>query len=761
MAKASPTFSNFTAGELSPKLDGRTELSKYFNGCKKLLNFLVVPQGGATRRPGTEFISEVKTSANTGRLIPFEFNVEQAYILEFGNLYFRIYRNGGQVIDGSNNAIEVVTPYATADLPQLKFAQSADVMYIVHPDYKPRQITRTGHDAWTIAEVDFRRGPMLDPPFDGTTLTANGRTGTVTITASANTFVSTDVGRLVKLHEGFAEISAYTSATSVSAVVQNNADRRAELMPSMTATTISFHEGDPSATGLEHNDRLQDTAAGFLDEGFKVGMKITITGSTSNNKSSALIVSVTDDTILLSPSVDLADEAAGDSVTIVGDLEADDAFSLGAFSDTTGYPACVSFFEQRLVFANTLESPQTIFFSVAGDFTNFTAGTDDDDALTYTIGSNQVNVIRYLTSSRALLVGTTGGEFVVRAGSIDAPISPTNTQIKKQASYGSADIQPITISNVALFVQRGKRKIRELVYNFDTDSYIAPDMTLLAEHITEGSIKEIAFQQEPDNVVWTVLENGKICGLTYRREEEVVAWHEHEMGGEYDNGSQTYDYGFVESVATIPNESGEDEVYVLVARTIDGSTARYIERMKSIEFGSDIEDAFFVDSGLTYSGSAATSISGLDHLEGETVTIVANGSTHATKVVSSGSITLDRSTTKCHIGLPYTSTLQTMRVEAGGVEGTSQGKTKRIRDVTLRVLNSVGAKVGPDENNLELIPFRDSSMSMDNAVPMFTGDKDIEFPAGYDSDGFVVVKQDQALPLTILAIFPRLQTFDR
>jgi len=761
MAKASPTFSNFTAGELSPKLDGRTELSKYFNGCKKLVNLLVVPQGGATRRPGTEFIAEVKSSANTGRLIPFEFNVEQAYILEFGNLYFRIYKDGGQVVDGSDVPIEVTTPYATADLPQLKFAQSADVMYIVHPDHEPRQITRTGHDAWTITEVDFRRGPMLDPEFDGTTLTADGRTGTVTITASADTFVSTDVGRLVKLHDGFAEISTYTSATSVDATVKENADRRSELMPSMTATTISFHEGDPSATGLEHNDRLQDTGAGFLDEGFKVGMKITITGSTSNNKSSALIVSITDDTILLSPSVDLVDEAAGDSVTIVGDLEADDAFSLGAFSETTGYPACVAFFEQRLVFANTLESPQTIFFSVGGDFTNFTAGTDDDDALTYTIGSNQVNVIRYLTSSRALLVGTTGGEFVVRAGSIDAPISPTNTQIKRQASYGSADIQPITVSNVALFVQRGKRKIRELVYNFDTDSYIAPDMTLLAEHITEGNIKEIAFQQEPDNIVWTVLEDGKVCGMTYRREEDVVAWHEHELGGEYDDGSNTYDYGFVESVASIPNDEGEDEVYFLVARTIDSATKRYVERMKSIDFGTDIEDAFFIDSGLTYSGSAATSISGLDHLEGETVTILSNGSTHATKVVSSGSVTLDRSTTKCHIGLPYTSTLQTMRVEAGGTEGTSQGKTKRIRDVTLRVLNSVGAKVGPDEDNLELIPFRDSSMTMDNAVPMFTGDKDIEFPSGYDSDGFVVVKQDQALPLTILAIFPRLQTFDR
>lgn len=763
MAKASPSFSNFTAGELSPRLDGRTELSKYFNGCKTLQNFLVVPQGGATRRPGTEFIAEVKTSSLSGRLIPFEFNVEQAYILEFGNLYFRIYKDGGQVVDGSDVPIEVATPYATADLSGLKFAQSADVMYIVHPDYPPRQITRTGHDAWTITEVAFRRGPMLDPLFDGTTLTASARTGSVTITASANTFVSTDVGRLVKLHDGFAEITAYSSATSVTATVKENADRREELMPSYTATTISAHEGDPSATGLEHNDRFQDSSGSFLDQGFKVGMKVSVSGFTdaNNNESSALIVSVTADTILVAPSGDLTDEAAGDSVTISGILEADDAFSLGAFSDTTGYPACVSFFEQRLVFANTLESPQTIFFSVAGDFTNFTAGTDDDDALTYTIGSNQVNVIRYLTSSRALLVGTSGGEFVVRAGSIDAPISPTNTQIKRQASYGSADIQPITVSNVALFVQRAKRKIRELVYNFDTDSYIAPDMTLLAEHITEGLIKEIAFQQEPDNVVWTVLENGKICGMTYRREEEVVAWHEHTIGGTFVSGGTTYPYGFVESVAVIPSQNAEDEVYFLVARTINGATKRHVERMKPIEFGTNIEDAFYVDSGLSYSGSAVTTISGLDHLEGESVTILANGSTHANKTVSSGSITLDRSTTKCHIGLSYTSTLQTMRVEAGGVEGTSQGKTKRIRDITLRVLNSVGAKVGPDENTLELIPFRDSSMAMDSAVPMFTGDKDIEFPSGYDSDGFVVVKQDQALPLTILAIYPRLQTFDR
>ena len=862
MAKASPTFNDFTAGELSPKLDGRTELNKYFNGAKQLQNFLVLPQGGATRRPGTQFVSETKTSANTSRLIPFEFNVEQAYILEFGNNYFRIYRDGGQVTSGGS-AVEVTTTYTSAQLSGLKFAQSGDVMFVVHPEHKPRQITRTAHDAWTITDIDFRRGPMLDPQLDGTTLTANGRTGSgVTVTASANTFASTDVGRLIKLHDGFAEITAFSSATSVTVTVKENEDRRSELMPSMTATTISFHEGDPSTTNLEHNDRLQDTSGSFLSEGFKAGMKVTITGSTSNNVSSALIVTVTADTILFAPSVDLASEAAGDTVTIAGDLVADDEFSLGAFSTTTGFPAAVAFFEQRLVFASTSSNPQTLFFSVAGDFTDFAIGTLDDSALVYTIGSNQVNVIRYLTSSRQLLVGTSGGEFVVRAGSVDAPISPTNTQIKRQASYGSADIQPITVANVALFVQRAGRKLRELSYNLNTDSYFAPDMTLLSEHITEGLIKEMAFQQEPDSVVWCVLKNGKFVGMTYRREEDVVAWHEHIFGGvsgsctvtvtDFSNiatgtkltftksdgntvtftseasggGSPSSSLGFrpntsndvtadniftainahadftvanpaanvvtieetqragsgflsvvstdttrlattdqsfalAESVAVIPSETTEDEVYVIVNRTINGSTKRFVERLKPIEFGSDIQDAFFIDSGLTYSGSAATTISGLSHLEGENVRILANGATHPDKLVSSGEITLDRAATKAHIGLSYESTLQTMRAEAGGTEGTAQGKTKRIRDLTIRVLNSVGAKVGPSSDSLELIPFRDSSMSMDTAVPLFSGDKDIEFPSGYDSDGFIVVKQDQALPLTILSIFPRLQTFDR
>ena len=757
MAKASPAFTNFTAGELSPRLDGRTDVAKYFNGCKKLQNFVVHPHGGASRRPGTIFVREVKNSAHNVRLIPFEFNVTQTYILEFGDQYFRVHKDGGTVVS-SGSPVEVATPYAHTDLAKLKFTQSADVMYLVHPDYAPRKITRTSHTAWTITEVDLLRGPMADDNTTTTTLLANGRTGSVTITASASTFTSSDVGRLVRLHEGFAKITNFSSATSVTATVQENADGRTELMPSYTATTISAHEGDPSATGLEHNDRYQDTAGAFVSQGFKVGMKVTVSGFTdsNNNEASAIIVKVTDDTLLLAPSSDLTDEAAGDSVTISGDLTASTDFALGAFSTVTGFPSAVAFYEQRLVFASTTQQPQTLFFSVGGSFEDFAAGVDADDALTYTLGSNQVNIIRYLQAGRVLLVGTSGGEFVVTS-SEDAPLSPTNAVVKRQATYGSADIQPVQVANVTLFVQRAKRKLRELVFDLNTDSYQAPDMTILAEHITETGIKEMSLQQEPDNVVWCVLENGKFVGMTYRREENVIAWHEHLIGGAF--GSDAF--GHVESVATIPGDLNEDDTYLVVKRTIGGATKRYIEYFSSFDFGSDVEDAFFVDSGLTYSGSSATSISGLDHLEGQSVSILANGATHPDKTVSSGAITLDFAVTKAHIGLNYSSTLQTMRIEAGGTEGTAQGKTKRIHEVVLRLFRTVGVKVGSSETELDRIPFRSSAQAMTAAIPLFTGDKEIEFRGGFDTDGFVVVQQDQPLPLTVIGIFPRLITFDQ
>ena len=832
--RATTSFTNFTSGEISDLLDGRTDLTRYTNAAKSLTNFVVHPAGGAARRPGTKFIHEVKSSATAVRLVPFEFNTTTAntYILEFGNLYFRVFRDGGivtestktisaitqanpavvtanshgysnddhviinsvvgmtevngktfvvknkttntfqiQDVDGNNinstgytayssagtsaKIFEVTTPYTTAQVADIKFTQSADVMYLTHVDHEPRKLTRTAHTTWTLTTPDFVNGPYLDENSTTTTLTANARTGSsCTITSSADLFETTDVGRIIKIYEGYAKITSRTNATTVVTTVQTDEIGVAELLPTYTASTISFVEGDPDATGKSHNDFIRDSTKQFIEQGFKENMTITVSGaSNSANNGDYEIVKVTSDEITLVPVDDVTNESASSSITIVGKLHATKDWSLGAFSETTGYPRACAFYEQRLVFAGTATQPQSLYFSVAGDFENFTEGDTDASALNYTIGSNQVNRIVYLASASSLLVGTTGGEFVVRASGTDEPLNPENAQVKKQASYGSADTQPAQIGGYTLFVQRAKRKIRELHYVYDTDSYQATDLTILADHVTENGIVELAYQQEPDSVVWAVTGDGRLLGLTYRREENVVAWHQHKLGGTWVDGSTTYNYGFVENIASIPGELNQDNLYMVVKRTINSVTRRFVEYLSLSDFGSDVTDAFFVDSGLTYSGSSVSTISGLDHLVGQTVSVLEEGSAHPTKTVALGAITLDRATTKAHVGLGYTSTLKTPRMEVPMATGTIQGKIKKIYNVTVRFFRTVGASVGTSSDNLDTVPFRDSSDAMDTAVPLFTGDKTIEAQPKWDTEGSIIVEQSQPLPMTVVSIY--------
>ena len=743
MARVAAQLTNFTAGELSPRLDGRNDLAKYSAGCATVENMVIYPHGAASRRPGTQYVASVKTPANKTRLIPFEFSTEQTYILEFGNQYIRFYRNNGQIESGGS-AYEISTPYLTAELFDIKFAQSADVMYITHPNHQTRKLSRTGHTSWTLAAVEFTNGPYLDANVTETTITSSAHTvGTGrTLTASAVTginsgsgFLTTDVGRQIRFRDGYGIITAFTSTTVVTI----------EILIDM--------------------------------------------GSSSSS---------TD-------------------------------WSLGAFSTTTGFPSCVSFFEQRLVFAASINNPQTVYFSKSGDYENMDANIGgtvaDDDAIIYTIASNQVNAIRFLTSARTLIIGTAGGEFVVSGGGDNNAVTPTNIMIKKQSNHGAANVDAISVGNATLFLQRAKRKIRELAYNFDVDGYIAPDLTILAEHITEGNVVEMAYQEEPLAIIWCVRGDGQLIALTYQREQEVVAWHRHIIGGVFGTGDAV-----VESVAVIPTDDSEYELYMIVKRTINGATTRYVEYLHTFNFDQTDNTSFnYLDSqlglsksqttltaginatattvpvasvsGLSSSGkikiggeiisyagisslnltgctrgqniTTATShtsgdtvkevvniIAGLDHLEGQTVSILVDGATHPTKVVASNQITLDRFGTDVKVGLSYTSILKTMRIDAGSQDGTSQGKTKRIYEVTARLFETVGVEVGPDLNNMERIPFRTSADPMDQGIPPFTGDKEVEFRGNYDTDGFMMVRQTQPLPLTLLSLYPRLVTND-
>ena len=439
---------------------------------------------------------------------------------------------------------------------------------------------------------------------------------------------------------------------------------------------------------------------------------------------------------------------------------ADTDFALGSFSDTTGHPSCVTFFEQRLVFAATLSQPQTLFFSKSGDYENmddnYHGTVADDDAIIYTIASNQVNAIRFMTATRTLIIGTAGGEFAVSGGGTDIAITPTNILIKKQSNNGAANVDALAVGNATLFLQRARRKLRELAYNFDVDGYVAPDLTILAEHISEGGFKQLSYQQEPNQVIWCARNDGQLVGLTYQREQQVVAWHRHIFGGAFGNGIAVCD-----SVATIPTDDSEYQTWVIVKRTINGATKRYVEYIHQYDFDETDDTSFnFLDSQLSYDGSAVTNISGLAHLEGQTVSVLADGATHPDKVVSSGSITLERAASKVKVGLSYTSLLQTMRIDAGSQNGTSQSKTKRIYEITARLYESIGVEIGPDLANMERIPFRSSANAMDSGINVFTGDKEIEFRGNYETDGFIFVRQTQPLPLTILSLYPKLQTND-
>jgi len=292
-----------------------------------------------------------------------------------------------------------------------------------------------------------------------------------------------------------------------------------------------------------------------------------------------------------------------------------------------------------------------------------------------------------------------------------------------------------------------------LQYEFSSNGYKSSDLTVLADHITAGGIVDITYQQEPHNIVWAVRGDGVLLGFTYNREQDVLGWHRHVIGGN----------GIVENIEHIPNPSGtQDDLWMIVRRTINGQTKRYIEYLES-DFTEDnvITDAFFVDSGLSYSGAATGTLAGLDHLEGQTVQVLVNGAAHPDRVVESGSISLQVDATTAAVGLGYESILQTMRLEAGARDGTAQGKTKRINKVVIRFLQTVGAVAGPDNDTLDRIQFRSGSDPMDQAVPLFTGDKLVEWPNGYDFDAYMVIKQNQPLPMTVVAIMPQVTTQDR
>jgi hypothetical protein len=883
-----PSFlqASLTGGELSPSLHGRIDLARYQSSLALCRNFVVQPYGGLKNRAGTKFLAEVKDSTKRVRLIPFQFSTEQTYVLEFGHEYIRVFKDGGQVVYSSGpsagDPVEVATPYQEDDLAGLKFTQSADVLTIVHPDHAPRQLSRTAHDAWTMTLFNYLNGPFQAVNSDRSIgVSVDGVVGAVKITATSAIFTADKVGQLfyieqrdfgtpwevnktisignVRRSDGkyYEAVSAGTTGTlrpvhssdiwndggvdwryihsgwgiaEITAVAVNGLSCTATVknrlpdttVVTTTTTTLFITDVTPDFRGVE----IEIVGHGLTTPGYA---NVEITDGGSSVYSGMAYYFVTDANnlhlnITINPLVGTpggtfeAEASLGEAAT--------HKWAFGAWGGDQGWPSVVTYHQQRQVFAASPGAPQTIWMSRTGSYPDFgiSAPIQDDDAVDATLASSQVNDIRGLVSlSNRLIVTTGGGIWAIGQGDA-AAVGPLNLGADQQSFVGASGVAPVGVGNSALFVQDKGQVVRDLGYEFAQDAFVGNDLTVMASHLLEGkSITEWAWQQVPFSALWMVRDDGMLLSLTYMREQQVAGWARHETDGTF------------ESVACI-SEGSEDVVYVAVARTIGGSTKRFIERMESRQVLA-IEDAWFVDSGLDYDGEntgaatititggtnwdeletlsitasapifsgagdigdqlvfeaedaryrltinavadtthasavpnktlpaayrstarsdwfwARNTLTGLGHLEGKTVAILADGAVQAPQEVVSGAVTLNPPAYRAIVGLPYNADLQTL--DPGMLEQVIMDRRKNVNQVRLLVNESRSIRAGRNFSSLYEFKPR-SAEPLDLPPSQITGLAEVAIKCDWGTSAAICVRQADPLPINILALIPEI-----
>ena len=586
--------SNFSAGELSPRMVGRVDLDKYYQGCDTLENFLIYPQGGIYRRPGTRFVAIAKNPTDDIHLIPFRFSSIQNYVLEMGNLYTRFYRNGGQ-IQSAGNPVELVTPYAVADTALLKWAQSADTLYLAHSTYAPQKITRTSDTAWNIQRIDFLDGPYQDAnlittaklqPNAASNLVGGGSITNCTNNGSGLIRInyvghSLSTGNWIKVFSvlGTIEANGYWQVTVIDA---NNFDLQGSVFTNAYvsggnfAFLRSFTASGTNKDGTAFTPFVSGTTlvAGQIPPTTTTGHVGSLWRYSSGGTTFgwAQIISVVNSTNVI---IDI--RGAFDGTT------ASSFWREGAWSGVRGYPGCCAIKDQRLIWANNTNEPQKMWASRVNDYENhvpqFTSGTTvDSDAWVYKLGTQLVNPIMWLIdSNRGLLVGTIGEEHIGSGSNGQGPITPTSVWFRVQTSHGSfTTVLPVRVGYETLFVTRTGLKLRAAAYSLLQDTFIAPDRTIFSDHLSYLNLSasgmgfaHMVYAQEPNSDVWLSRNDGQACVLTYVPEQNVAGWSRHTM----ENGAAQ-----ITSLASIPSINlATDTVWAVVKRTVNSAVTHYIE----------------------------------------------------------------------------------------------------------------------------------------------------------------------------------------
>ncbi len=770
MARGSTAKTAFNAGEFSPLMDGRADFGKYPAACVLLQNYLPMVSGPARRRPGTRFIASEGTAQVV--LVPFVFNREQSYVLAIGvdGGGIHVYSDRG-IIESSpgtpymfGDAVWPTPPRRSDGSVRISWAQSGDQLFVCDSEGNlPLQvISRISDTSWTVEAAEFAPPPIKDIQLDDEPMQiwkpiADPDLGfeeywayveTPDRVSINTTFEPTGIDEIFCVEDSghplvFREFTVGMNMSRGQFLIANGAYYQ---LVSASAALLTINEPPSHFYGVK--TYATDVAWLYVGSG-RWYFQVVESGVAGNpdvpvGAKVAKVRRIPGDAAEISYGYDYGATTSmfALSTGIGGFVSHRWAWNEIAQTESPtfgGLPERVQFFRNRMI----LTKGNRIYGSVAGDFLNFaysdaSGNLAADSAFLLEISTGDVTDISWIVSADVLLVGTFSGEFVLAEQNGDEAFGPLNVKIDHYGASGASKALPVRIDDDVVYISRTGKRVRRFTWDSSRDGYKSIDMSILAEHLGFNPFRDIVSQKEPANVLWLTTSSGELRGITYDRDQDVTAWHRHDVGGP------------VSAVCVIPSPDGTvDDLWLLVER---GGTY-YVECLiDEYQLGVDVEDQVYLDSHLTYSGAATDTISGLDHLDGLTVQILADGATHADKSVSGGSVTLDRDASVVHVGLHNVSRLKTTRLDIQSDDGPGIGKTRRIHNIVVRLLETVGFKIGPSFTNMQREEFRVPGDSMDQGVPAYTGDKVVRFPGPYDTDGYICIEQDQPLPCTIVAL---------
>jgi len=728
---------NFTGGEISPNLDARADITRFRAALKECENFVVLAQGGMTRRSG---FRDVHAALAASTLVPFVFSATDGYALEFGVGTMRAFRDFGILVDGAD-PFELATSFTADEIALLRYAQQADVMFLSTGKRPVQILKRLAETDWTIEDAVFRNGPFLDENIDdGVTISSDAAgempKGTdFNLAANTDLWTADNVGGLILIRAP--DGNKYSVwQPEIDGAPDGIIRRWGNNWYKKVGAAIHNKGGTEPPVHLVGVDWDGDEYGGnaikwqFLHSGWGIAK---ITGYTDARHVSCQAITY------------IPDEVQGDGTW---------RWAEGAWSTRRGFPKLVGFHKGRFYAAATDYQPTTVWGSCIDDYTNMDAiNVTDDKALKYTMAARegQVNFPAWLCSFRVLGIGTAGDECTLQPAD-GTRIAPDNVEIAEGTSEGSAYTNAVKVDG-PVFISRDRKRIHEMGYDINQSDYVAPDLTIAADHITGPGVTKLAWMRDPYRTLFAVRDDGVLASCTLRKDQDINGWHR-----------QVTVKGAVEDIACVPAPDGTRmDLWAIVTRTLAAGTVRRVESlMPFIEpllarGVADVTDSFFVDCGYVYDGVPATNISGLDILNGETVSILADGKVKPPQVVAAGAIVLDVAASKVIVGLPMTARAKSLRYDKDAGGGKLSGKSVRVNQVTIAVRNAGGVNIQSGSKQAELLnPPQGYNMGV--AVPLFSGIYEpVPLEAAWDEGGEITLSCDQPLPATILAWTPNAQ----